>query len=118
YVDFPASLDTIFDFVFIDGRARSFCIEAGWPLLRSGGVLVVHDAQRPAYHPALARLGARPVFLEPFRSGQICLVRKPTGFMTGSAALRGSACSGRGRTGFPLAATGARSPVRRPSSRR
>ncbi|HLT40536.1 MAG TPA: class I SAM-dependent methyltransferase [Enhygromyxa sp.] len=78
YVDFPASLDTIFDFVFIDGRARSFCIEAGWPLLRSGGVLVVHDAQRPAYHPALARLGARPVFLEPFRSGQICLVRKPT----------------------------------------
>ncbi|MFO7567842.1 MAG: class I SAM-dependent methyltransferase [Enhygromyxa sp.] len=77
YIDFPASLDAIFDFVLVDGRARSFCIAAGWELLRPGGVLVVHDAQRREYHPALAELGARPVFLEPFVNGQICLVRKP-----------------------------------------
>lgn len=78
YVDFPATLGTTFDFVLVDGRARSFCIAAGWQLLRPGGVLVVHDAQRPEYHPALHGLNARPVFLEPFGNGQICLVRKPS----------------------------------------
>lgn len=76
YIDFPASLAITFDFVLVDGRARSFCIAAGWQLLRAGGVLVVHDAQRTEYHGALASLGARPVFLEPFSNGQICLVRK------------------------------------------
>lgn len=77
YIEFPATLDTIFDLVLVDGRARSWCIAAGWLLLRPGGVLVVHDAQRGEYHGALAALGARPVFLEPFSNGQICLVRKP-----------------------------------------
>jgi predicted O-methyltransferase YrrM len=78
YVDFPASLGMIFDFVLVDGRARAFCIEAGWTLLRPGGVLVVHDAQRTEYHGALEALRARPVFLEPWSGGQICLVRKPS----------------------------------------
>ena len=76
YVGLPASLGTTFDFVLVDGRARCLCIAAGWSLLRPGGCLVVHDAQRELYHPALRALGARPVFLEPFFNGQICLVRK------------------------------------------
>jgi predicted O-methyltransferase YrrM len=78
YIEFPTTLATEFDFVLVDGRARAFCIPIGWSLLRPGGVLVVHDAQRREYHPALAELGARPVFLEPFTNGQICLVRKPS----------------------------------------
>jgi len=39
-------------------------------------VLIVHDAQRPVYHPTLNEIG-RAVFLEPWVQGQVCLVRKP-----------------------------------------
>lgn len=64
-----------FDLVLIDGRARSQCVGVGAKLLRPGGVLVVHDAQRPEYHAALREVG-RPVFLEPWRQGQICILRR------------------------------------------
>jgi hypothetical protein len=76
YLDFPGSLDEAFDFVLVDGRARCFCIQEGFRLLRPGGVLLLHDAQREAYHPALRSVGT-PVFLEPFKQGQIAMVRKP-----------------------------------------
>jgi len=75
YVDFPATLGTLFDFVLIDGRARSWCTRAGFDLLRPGGVLVMHDAQREEYRDALNSLG-RAVFLEPWVQGQLCVVRK------------------------------------------
>jgi hypothetical protein len=77
YIAFPATLGTDFDFVLVDGRARCWCVAAGWALLRAGGCLVLHDAQRPEYHGAIAALGVRATFLEPFHNGQICLVRKP-----------------------------------------
>lgn len=76
YIDFPKTLDLLFDFILIDGRARSFCIETGWPLLRPGGLMVVHDAQRPAYHAAMHKVGT-PHFLTPWRRGQIALMPKP-----------------------------------------
>jgi len=76
YVGHPATLGKKFDFVLVDGRARNFCIKAGYELLRSGGVLVVHDAQREEYEPIL-RGFPRPIFLTPWRQGQICFVRKP-----------------------------------------
>lgn len=76
YVDLPATLGVLFDLILVDGRARRFCLSAGWRLLRPGGVLVLHDAQRPQYHDVLFSLG-RPVLLEPWRRGQIGLLRKP-----------------------------------------
>ena len=75
YVDFPKSLGLTYDCVFIDGRARRFCIEAGWELLEPGGVMIIHDAHRKAYHAMLRRFG-RPQFLNPWRKGQVCLMRK------------------------------------------
>ncbi len=75
YVEFPATLGKRFDFVLVDGRARRFCLATGFELLRSGGVVVLHDAQREQYHDAIKALG-RAVFLEPYKQGQIALVRK------------------------------------------
>jgi SAM-dependent methyltransferase len=77
YVGFPRTLDVIPDLVLVDGRARVHCIREGFELLRPGGVLVLHDAQREAYHGALKACG-HAVFLEPFKGGQVALVRKPT----------------------------------------
>jgi len=77
YIELPRSLpEPEFDFVLVDGRARCLCIREGFSLLRPGGVLLVHDAQRSEYHPTLREVG-RPVFLEPWKQGQICFVRKP-----------------------------------------
>ncbi len=75
YVEFPKSLGQSFDFVLVDGRARCFCLRQGFELLRPGGVIVLHDAQRVEYHAAAESLG-HAVFLEPWKQGQICLVRK------------------------------------------
>jgi predicted O-methyltransferase YrrM len=75
YVGFPATLEQTFDFVLVDGRARCFCLRAGFDLLRAGGVIVLHDAQREQYHAAVKALG-RAVFLAPWHQGQVCLVRK------------------------------------------
>ena len=76
YVGFARSLGQRFDFVLVDGRARCFCLREGFDLLRPGGVIVLHDAQRQEYHRAVAELG-RATFLEPWYQGQICLVKKP-----------------------------------------
>lgn len=76
YVAFPRTLGLTFDLVLVDGRARTFCLQEGFALLRSGGVLLLHDAQRPEYREAVCALG-RAVFLEPWKQGQVCLVRKP-----------------------------------------
>jgi hypothetical protein len=76
YVGLPRTLGLTFDFVLVDGRARNFCAREGYELLRPGGILVVHDAQREDYAPVL-RSFPRPVFLTPWRQGQIWFVRKP-----------------------------------------
>ena len=77
YVGFPRTQNVTPDLVLVDGRARVHCIREGFELLRPGGVLVLHDAQREAYHGALKACG-HAVFLEPFKGGQVALVRKPT----------------------------------------
>ncbi|MEP7051302.1 MAG: hypothetical protein ABJB12_13160 [Pseudomonadota bacterium] len=76
YVGLPRTLGLTFDFVLVDGRARNFCAIEGYELLRSGGILVVHDAQRDEYANVL-RSFPRPVFLTPWHQGQIYFVRKP-----------------------------------------
>jgi predicted O-methyltransferase YrrM len=75
YIRYPATLGMAFDVVLVDGRARCFCMPEGFRLLRPGGILILHDAQRTEYHTAAAALG-KPVFLTPWKQGQVCLVRK------------------------------------------
>ncbi len=76
YVTFPRGSGIRPELVLVDGRARIHCIREGFDILSPGGVLILHDAQRRAYHPALLACG-RAVFLEPFVRGQVALVRKP-----------------------------------------
>jgi hypothetical protein len=76
YVDHPGTLGMTFDCIFVDGRARNFCIERGWDLLDRGGLMIIHDAQRAFYHETIARMG-KPTYLLPWRRGQVCLLPKP-----------------------------------------
>lgn len=76
YVGFPATLDTVFDFILVDGRARCFCLAEGWKLLRPGGIIMLHDAQREEYRAAIEALG-RVIWLKGWQQGQVCFVRKP-----------------------------------------
>lgn len=76
YVGLPRTLELAFDFVLVDGRARNFCVREGYSLLRAGGVVMVHDAQRDEYRETLNAF-PRPIFLSPWRQGQIWFVRKP-----------------------------------------
>jgi hypothetical protein len=75
YVGFAKTLGIRFDAVLVDGRARRFCLPAGWALLRTGGLLVLHDAQRADYRDALLALGT-PRLLEPWSRGQLALLTK------------------------------------------
>lgn len=75
YIQRPAQNGLKFDFILVDGRSRAHCIKQGWKILNPGGILMVHDAQRKHYHSPLHKLG-RTVFLEPYKNGQICFVRK------------------------------------------
>lgn len=76
YIDLPRQLGLQPDLVIVDGRARSLCIAEGFDLLRPGGVLILHDAQRPEYHAAMHAAG-RATFLLPWQQGQVAMVRKP-----------------------------------------
>ena len=49
YVDYPRTLNRLFDFIFIDGRARRFCLRTAFDLIKDNGVVVVHDANRDDY---------------------------------------------------------------------
>jgi hypothetical protein len=76
YVGTPATVTDSCDFAFVDGAARSFCIREGWRMLRSGGVLVLHDAQRPDYTAALHDCGT-PTMLPGWSQGQVAMLVKP-----------------------------------------
>ncbi|MGV7224409.1 MAG: glycosyltransferase family protein [Nitrospinales bacterium] len=49
YVLFPMQLNTQFQIIIVDGRARIECMKVGWYLLQENGVMVLHDAQRQEY---------------------------------------------------------------------
>lgn len=53
YVLAPTGMDRQFGLIFVDGRARVACMAAGWPLLESSGIMVLHDAQRTEYHEGI-----------------------------------------------------------------
>jgi predicted O-methyltransferase YrrM len=75
YIDFPRTLGIEFDVILVDGRSRSLCLREGYQLLREGGVMVLHDAQRVDYQAAISTFG-NATRLEPWKQGQVCLIRR------------------------------------------
>ena len=51
YVALPASLGLRFHSVIVDRWKRRRCLLEAASLLEDGGVALLHDAQRPYYHP-------------------------------------------------------------------
>lgn len=49
YVDYPTTLGERFDFVFIDGRARTACLARAFDLVTESGLVILHDANREYY---------------------------------------------------------------------
>ena len=39
----------LFDIVFVDGRSRVKCFEAALKVIKPGGIILLHDAERPRY---------------------------------------------------------------------
>ena len=50
YITFPEKMNEKFDFILIDGRARKLCLISALKLLKNGGVVILHDANRRYYH--------------------------------------------------------------------
>ena len=53
YVRFPAHLNQDFHIIIIDARFRRHCIQTTKEVLSPGGVVIMHDAQKPHYHVGL-----------------------------------------------------------------
>ncbi|MBI4280286.1 MAG: class I SAM-dependent methyltransferase [Armatimonadetes bacterium] len=53
YVAFPKSLDVRFDLLAVDGRYRKQCLYTAREVVEPDGVVILHDASRPHYHPGL-----------------------------------------------------------------
>ena len=49
YYAYRAVFDAPYDLIFIDGRRRVECCMIGLDMISPGGVLILHDAQRPHY---------------------------------------------------------------------
>lgn len=49
---------SLFDVILVDGVARSLCIEESIPYLKKGGMLIIDNAERPAYHKAIEKIPA------------------------------------------------------------
>ncbi len=76
YVDAPGELGLGFDVALVDGRARTHCLRKAMALVRPGGLVVLHDAQRSEYHATVEALGGG-LYLHPWVQGQVCLLRVP-----------------------------------------
>lgn len=44
----------VYDFVFVDGRARCDCLTVAYLVTQPGGIVVLHDAERENYAPGIA----------------------------------------------------------------
>lgn len=56
YIAMPRFLGRRFDIVFIDARFRRHCLKTAKEVLKPGGIIVMHDAQKPHYHEGMANL--------------------------------------------------------------
>jgi predicted O-methyltransferase YrrM len=72
YTETPRRLHGPYDFILIDGRDRKRCVETSIPLLRPGGFVALHDAQRAYYRCVLARHPEGS-----FRTPKLWLWRRP-----------------------------------------
>jgi hypothetical protein len=66
YIEYPSDKGP-FDFIFIDGRARRGCLEMSRKLLASGGIVVLHDANRKHYREALVGFPETYAFIDDAR---------------------------------------------------
>lgn len=55
YTETPGRIFRGYDLILVDGRDRKRCLETAIPLLRPGGFVAFHDAQRDYYRCALER---------------------------------------------------------------
>jgi len=53
YIDFPATIASKFDVIFVDGRFRRRVLLRLQECLKEGGVVVLHDAHKGHYHSSL-----------------------------------------------------------------
>lgn len=54
YIQTPLELSSEYDFVLVDGLYRNDCVEAAAQVLSQNGSIVLHDAYRPEYLPAMS----------------------------------------------------------------
>jgi hypothetical protein len=66
YVNFPKGK---FDFILVDGRARKDCLVKANRIVRSKGVVVLHDANRKHYHGSFKLYKHRLLFEDSRRNG-------------------------------------------------
>lgn len=69
-----------YDLVFVDGRSRFDCLVAAKMLLRPGGVVMLHDAHRKNYMPAVETFAHHRVFKD-LRTA--VMSEEPLGFLDG-----------------------------------
>lgn len=53
YINFPTET---YDFILVDGRARKDCLEKAFQIIANNGIVVLHDANRTAYHLPLKKI--------------------------------------------------------------
>ncbi len=63
YIEFPASSGP-FDFILVDGRARSACLQFAKEILNKRGVVILHDANRLSYREAWGSYPFQEVFTD------------------------------------------------------
>lgn len=53
YINFPKTIRDKFDVVIIDARFRRYCLSVAKDVLAPGGIVILHDAQKPHYQVGL-----------------------------------------------------------------
>jgi len=56
YINQPRDLGVQFDLILVDGRFRRRCLLTALDVLKPGGLVILHDAQKAHYHSSLAGL--------------------------------------------------------------
>ena len=64
YITFPKKINSKFDFILVDGRARKYCLIFALDLLNDKGVIVLHDANREYYHDPFKHYSNHVMFLD------------------------------------------------------
>jgi predicted O-methyltransferase YrrM len=53
-----------YDFIIIDGRARSGCLIKALKIINEGGIILLHDANRKRYHKYIEKFKYQAIFLD------------------------------------------------------